>query len=233
MSSILEFLKETEVLLNDELIERTPYAKSSAIELKVYRDSLSKAFEEEPFGAETRTWYTRANSVALGLEWHLAVTSEKYLTMRKYRQEAEILFKSMQAILADYNMRKEQFVDDEVSLAEFAIVMNDAYRYYRSSTDFVWNRTVQDDVTVKKIKGFMEEYNNGLYFKFNTGGECSTVTDDGSTERSTDDASGNSDGSDMLCDAEETLSTGGVDVIPDNGTSGDVPSVQHEESWDV
>lgn len=230
MSSVLEFLKETETLLSDESIKKTPYAKSSAVQLKVYCESLKQAFDKEPFGSETRTWYTRANSVALGLEWHLAVIDEKYLNMRKYRQEAEILFKSMQSILADYNARKEQFVEDEVSLAEFAIVMNDAYKYYKCSTDYVWKRTVQDDIVVKKIKGFMEEYNNGLYFKCNINSECVPTADDESTERTSGSDGSSGDCSSMLHVEEERPADDIVSVPADN-TSGDGDGIQAEESF--
>lgn len=217
MGSILEFLKETENILNDDSIDMSPYAKSSATELTVYRNSLEKSFNDDPYGSDTRTWYTRANNVALGLEWHLAVTNQKYLEKVKYRQEAEVLFKSMQVILADYNMRQEQFIKDEIALAEFAIVMNDAYKYYKKSLDFVWNRTVYDDTIVEKIKAFMEEYNHGVYFKFDNSLRNTDVGTDTSEELSSDDNGSVSDLPDVCINKEtDEGSSSSVDISADD-----------------
>lgn len=207
MSSILEFLKEVEDLTSDESIIQTPYSKTSALELRTWKKSLEESFNEDPQGDKTRTLYTKANSVALGLEWHLAVANEKYREKRKHRDEAAVLFKGMQAILNDYNVRKDEFEQDEVALAEFAIIMNDAYKYYRHSLSFVWNRTVHDDVLVEKIRGFMEEYKNGNYFRSypsfrNVSGtstesdECSTDSD-GSNDNSGDSVIGEESGNEV------------------------------------
>lgn len=196
MSSILEFLKEVDDITSDESIVQTPYSKTSAIELRTWRTKLEDSFNRDTTSDETRTLFTKANSVALGLEWHLAVANEKYREKRKLRDEAAILFKGMQAVLNDYNMRKNEFEQDEVALAEFAIIVNDVYKYYRHSLNFVWNRTVQDDVLVEKIKNFMEEYKHGNYFRSypsfrdtadtDSKSEESATTSDGSNDSSVD-----------------------------------------------
>lgn len=189
MSSVLALLQEIDNLTADESIIQTPYSRTSALELRVWRERLEEAFNKEPQGEETRTIFVKVNSIALGLEWHLSVANEKYREKQKCRQEADILFKSMQTILTDYNLRKEQFTEDEVALAEFAILMNEVYKYYRKSQDFVWDRTVYDDVLVEKIKGFMEDYNHGLYFR-NSTDIRSCVCDDAESAECTTDVDG-------------------------------------------
>lgn len=206
MGSILEFLKEVDDLTSDETIIQTPYSRTSALELRTWRKRLEDSFNADPHGSETRTLYTKANSVALGLEWHLSVTNEKYRTMHKYRGEAAILFKGMQSILNDYNSRKDEFEKDDVAIAEFAILINDIYKYYRRSLDFVWNRTVYDDILIEKIRNFMEEYKNGNYFRSYPSFRNPTVESTESDECVTDSDGGSNDSNDTSISEESNSS---------------------------
>lgn len=229
MSSILEFLKEVDLLTADESIIQTPYSRTSALELRIIRDNLEKSFNENPTGIDTRTLFTRANSVALGLEWHLSVANEKYREKVKRRNEANVLFQNMNSILTDYNMRKNEFDADDIAIAEFAVLMNDSYKYYKHAQNFVWNRTVYDDVLVEKIKSFMEEYKNGTYFstsitfRDSIRSQIESTVDGTSTDGRCDNCSDDEDVE------EQTLTTIGDDSIHDGSFDGGLHPISSSE----
>lgn len=224
MGSILEFLKEVDLLTADESIIQTPYSRTSALELRVIRDNLEKSFNENPTGSDTRTLFTRANSVALGLEWHLSVANDKYRERVKRRNEASILFNNMNSIIADYNMRKNEFEADDISIAEFAILMSESYKYYKHSQSFVWNRTIHDDILVEKIKNFMEEYKNGTYFR-NSINFRNHICNQNESNVDTTDADGDSSNcSDNSIIKEQATTDISGDSIHDVDSDGDLHS---------
>lgn len=229
MSSILEFLKEVDLLTADESIIQTPYSRTSALELRVIRDNLEKSFNENPTGIDTRTLFTRANSVALGLEWHLSVANEKYREKVKRRNEANVLFQNMNSILTDYNMRKNEFDADDIAIAEFAVLMNDSYKYYKHAQNFVWNRTVYDDVLVEKIKSFMEDYKNGTYFstsitfRDSIRSQIESTVDDTSTDGRCDNCSDDENVE------EQTPTTVGDDSIHNDSFDGGLHPISSSE----
>jgi hypothetical protein len=226
MGSILEFLKEVDLLTADESIIQTPYSRTSALELRVIRDNLEKSFNENPTGMDTRTLYTRANSVALGLEWHLSVANEKYREKVKRRNEANVLFQNMNSILTDFNMRKSEFNADDIAIAEFAILMNDSYKYYKHAQNFVWNRTVHDDILVEKIKSFMEEYKNGTYFS-----NSIIFRDSIRSQNESDVDSASIDDSCDNCGDSESIEEQTASTISDSSVHGDSSSGDlHSES---
>lgn len=174
MRSVLEFLNETEKLINDDsAIQRSPYASTAVTRLKTYRMKLKELFDKSPDDENgLQTLLAQANTIALQLEYHLSRVDGTYLEKYKRRQEASTLFKEIKkSLLTESVNRDENNIDSDivnlVKLADFI------HKYYIRSEFYVWDLDKEDKVMLALARDYVEERTYG------NSGVSNSVTNDG------------------------------------------------------
>lgn len=165
MRSVLEFLQKTDELVADESISKAPYASSTVVRLKSYKERLKTLFMEHPEETmDIQNLLAQTNTLAMQLEFHLSRIDADYMDKYRKRQEAEEVFKSLQAILHDVTRKEDETgknpLDDD-RLIQFSQLLNFAQLYYTKSQFYCWDIEQADVYKLEEARAFMEEYNNG------------------------------------------------------------------------
>jgi antitoxin component HigA of HigAB toxin-antitoxin module len=163
MRSVLEFLQNTEALVNDtENIARAMYASATVTRLKSYRARLKSYFNEHPDDvAGINTLLEQTNSQAMQLEFYLSRVDSKYYDKRKLRLSVEMLCKASKKVMLDVTNNPDKM--DEYQLPYFVELNNYIYHLYADSLFYVWDVTEADMLKIKEMKIFLEEYDHGCY----------------------------------------------------------------------
>ena len=157
MYSVLEFLKNTEPLLQYENRTDDMYVAPCVTRLKQSRERLRDYFYNHSDDVEgLNNLFLQCNSNALQLELHLSRTEDEFLTMREKRSEAESIYKQISMLIRDASETNRLSEREVIELAQISSFVK---HYYLDSKFYIWNTTDKDKQKLKQAKSFMEVYN--------------------------------------------------------------------------
>lgn len=163
MRSVLEFLKVTEALVNDnENIGKAAYASATVVRLKSYRARLQQYFNEHPDEkAGINLLLEQANAQAMQLEFYLSRVDSQYYDKRKLRLNIDALFQASRKVMCDIRENPDKF--DQYQLTNFVELNNYIYHLYANSKFYVFDVSDKDRLKMKEMKSFLEGYDHGCY----------------------------------------------------------------------
>ena len=158
MQSVLEFLKETEELMQYKNYNKDIFITPSVKRLSEDRERLKDYFNKNAEDSQgVYMLLVRANASALQLEKHLSRIDDKYSKIYEDRCYASKLYNSITKLVKDMNYNKVELTDfDTVNLA---VIVGFVKNYYIASQFYVWHIKDSDRQKIKEAESFMEVYN--------------------------------------------------------------------------
>ena len=158
MRSVLEFLQESNKLINKECIKNAPYAKYTVQRLEELCDDLKQTFDADPGNISVVQYkLDKASAVAIQLEYHLIQVDPDSMSTRNRRIIAEELYKKLATVIRDISYKEDRLSDDIIVKA--VELSNFMHNYFSRSQYYIFPEKDEDTYKLEAVRVFIEEYN--------------------------------------------------------------------------